>query len=136
MAVGDQLVPSGKPYLARVIEDALESRRPPEMLSRTAAVYLAPNLDFELYGQVSGYIYEVRAEGRPQQHDVHWIGGLQRSQQKKDMTFPPIEWLDWTKKNLDYLCANYWYGEPSISPVWEFLVPSAVITRLLGRNRT
>jgi hypothetical protein len=132
---GTRLTPSGKPYLGPKIEAALEQRRPAEMLSRTEAVYLAPNYhNFRLYGQLSGYVYRVQPEGKVEGHDVHWIGELQRSAGKRDMTFPPTEYMDWTERTLDYLCANYWWGEPSDRPVWEYLAPAAVIVKVLGRD--
>ena len=135
LPVGTTLVPSGRPPLWQKIEDALEERRPAEMLSRTAAVYLTRTLDFELYGLVRGYVYEVQPEGRPQEHDVHWIGQLQRSSKKHELMFPTMEYMDWTKKTLDYLCAHYWFGEAGPKPIWEFLVPSAVITKALWHPR-
>jgi len=135
LPVGTQLVPSGKAPLALPIEDALEKRRPEQMLSRKAVVYLAPNREFNLYGQVGGYVYRVQPEGQVDVHDVHWIGELQRSAQKRDMTFPPDHYMDWTDKTLTFLCAHYWWGEASDRPVWEYLTPSATILKVFGRSR-
>jgi hypothetical protein len=131
LATGDAIKPSGRLALHPRIETALEQHRPSDMLARNTVVYLAPTMDFNLYGLVGGRFYEVRPVARIEAHDVAWIGQLQRSLKKSDMTFPPIEWLDWNEKNLRYLCSNYWYAEPSEAPVWEYLTPSATVTKVL-----
>ena len=47
-------------------------------------------------------------------------------------TFPPIEWLDWNRNTLRYLCSHYWFGEPSQHPVWEYLTPRATVVKIIS----
>ena len=133
MAIGQTILPSGKVSLGPNIENALEQRRPPEMLARNQAVFLAPHTEFNLYGMgpTATNVYQVTVDSHPEPHDVHWIGQLQRAQNKRGMTFPPADWMDWNDKTLRYLCANYWFAEPSMQPVWEYLAPQATIVKVL-----
>jgi hypothetical protein len=80
------------------------------------------------------HVFQVEPIGDVQVHDVSWIRELQRSLDKNNLTFPPIEWMDWNENTLRYLCRHYWYGEASHQPVWEYLVPEARVVKAVGQK--
>ena len=132
--VGQILKGTGLPKVPQEVEDALESHRPPDRLSRLHAVYTVNTPDFSQLGILNpGYIYLVEIEDANfQRHDANWVGLLQRAQKKLEPRYATNpytakHWPDWTDDFVSCCSNKYWAGEASQTPRWEFLSRQAIV---------
>lgn len=133
LAVGTELRSKGVPHLADAIEDVLESLRPEDKLSRSAAVYLLDHADFSKSGvpYEKGYVHLVEPVGAVQKHDAVWIGRIQRRKRFEKFAktaLPPRDLPD------AQLASNYWSGEATPHPEWEYLAASARVVGYLSED--
>lgn len=119
---GKTFLPTGKLYLGEKIEGLLEQYRPEHKLSRTRAVFMADCKQFSLTGIdfAEGYIHEVVALGPVSKHDEVWLGRMQLREIYLKRKLSLSSFL-----SHEQLAGNYWSGEASEKPVWEYLAASA-----------
>jgi hypothetical protein len=132
--VGLVLHGSGREKVASAVEEALESRRPTDKISRLHAVFSAATPDFRFLGIKGGYIHRVRVLQPRQMHDAYWVGKLQSSDLKRRAGMNQSLYLAWTPGLLDYLCEKYWTGGASPRPVWECLSAEAAVEEVVSRD--
>lgn len=108
------------------VEDILERYKPTEKLSRNEAVNMRDDRNFSMMGidaYDEGYVHQVQPLGDVTEHDVEWIGALQRRYPKSGM---PIKekYADLSDQEL---AENYWNGVKSKFPSMEFHATEATV---------
>lgn len=73
---------------------------------------------------ITGYVHEVRMLGRIEKRDVNWIGFLQRRFRSATTEAYENEFHELSNSEI---ARNYWLGNPSTGPNWEFVAETAVI---------
>lgn len=135
--IGRVLKGNGRPKVSEQIEQALESFRPSDCLSRLDSVFSREVPDFTMLGLDGGYIYRVEPRGVSRRHDARWIGLLQQAELKTKYAsaYPNSiakSWPDWTDDFVARACSGYWSGAASEQPLWEILSPEAEVAAQLS----
>ncbi len=97
----------------------LEDMRPETSLAHRDAVFLCDNAqDTDNCGAHTEWLFGVIIEGAAERHDLTWASEIERL--VSDGSPPDC-------REVRILARRYWSGEASEDPVWEHLVPRAVI---------
>lgn len=105
----------------------LESLKPEGMLSHHQAVFLCDNMDdLDNAGGIIDFIYAVSPEAVPERHDMFWSTKI--TCLADELGLP----LEQCIQHPDIIAAahNYWQSIASDMPLWEYLVPKAVVLAL------
>lgn len=127
--IGHVFTRSGPPPLEKdyaLVETLLERRRPKDKLSRNEAVNMRNDRNFSMMGIDAydhGYVHEVEPVGEVTEHDVEWIGALQRRYPKSGVNLPD----KYPKLSDDEIVDRYWNGTKSASPSMEFHAKEAKV---------
>lgn len=109
-----------------LLEALLEQRRPEDKLSRKKAVNMRNDRDFSMMGIDTfdlGFVHQVEPNGSVTEHDVAWIGALQRRQLNGTVTLKD----KYPNLSDNELVDKYWSGVRSSSPSMEFHTLEAVV---------
>jgi len=99
----------------RVLEDA----RPDGMLAHRDAVFLCDNQqDTDNCGGQTEWLFGIVVDAETQRHDLAWASEIESLISNGWPSDCP---------RIAELARRYWTGEPSPDPVWEHLVPRAVV---------
>jgi hypothetical protein len=134
--VGNLVSGNGRDKVDPRIEEAMEARRPAGRLSRRDAVFVRPIADFERCGLTKpGYVYEIGTTVEPDVYDLAWTGEIEKSLLKQKYDYEYLRtYPDWGNELLDRCCGAYWRGEATVQPIWEGLVPSVKVVKILTKT--
>lgn len=110
-------------------EEAFETGRPEDMISRREAVFLIDSPDPDLASRSGGrneIMLQVMVDAdEVERSDVHWWALVYDEVMQDE---------DADQKLIDDMVASYWNGLPSKKPVWEYRVRSATVYKVLSRE--
>lgn len=97
----------------------LEDERPGTCLAHREAVFLCDNQqDTDNCGGQTEWLFGVVVEGDAERHDLAWASEIECLLSNGWPSDSP---------EVKNLARRYWTGDASEDPVWEYLVPSAVV---------
>mgnify|MGYP000515968433 CR=1 FL=1 len=135
-STGDAIFGTDRDKVDPRIEEAFERFRPTGYLSRREAVFCRDDADFHRCGIDGGYIYTVSSKNALQVHDLSWLQfpqkALSKQKYKDPFPFGMANYPDWNEKLLKDCSTSYWSGESTEDPVWEYLLPSAIVCEVLS----
>lgn len=137
LKIGDILSGRGLPNNDQRIEDALEARRPPSIISRRNAVFMSADQASTLNGVHGSWVYRFKPIGEVYKADNQWYGQLQKAIMKEkykigSQAFAVKGYPDWTDELVDQTCRNYWSGQASDAPNWEYFAARAEVIGLVS----
>ena len=113
-----------------MVEGILESRRPPECPDRGDSVYMREEREFSTVGVTfdEGYVHKVEPIGKVDKRDLAWIGVLQRRHHRDER----LRKNNYSPLSDNNVADNYWSGEASDKPSWEWVAKEAKVIDVDG----
>jgi hypothetical protein len=134
--IGDTLSGNGIEKIDSEIEASLEARRPPNIPRRHDSIFMRQSTDFSTCGIKSpGFIYRVNPQGHTLRYDLKWIGEMQKAQLKGKHANIQVgfsHYPDWSDSLIEECCREYWSGNGTSLPDWEFLAASCEIAEIIS----
>lgn len=109
------------------IENAFEAFKPEHMISRKDALYVVRDLDsIDYVGAYDDYIYEVDLD-EYEKSDLSWY---------TEVSLEMGDFFDIKELSAKAIVCikNYWSGEPSQNPVWEYRTESFTPIEIIENN--
>lgn len=108
------------------VEEILEGYRPGHCFGRGFSVFMNNKRDFRFLGipLQNGYIHEVVPVGEVQIRDVNWVGYLLQRFSPLAASSSNLASMSMTDREF---VENYWDGQPTNAPMWEFVSETAIV---------
>ena len=115
-----------------LVEKVLENFRPTDCIPRNKSVYMVSDPDPDLIDRAGGYsnfIYQVKPQGKIEKNDVHWWAKILDNIYDENHLS-----RNFISEYLKKMAINYWAGNASNRPTWEYRCESAIIVSLQNKD--